>query len=239
MELLGTIREIYRYPVKSMGGESLGEANLGWHGLEGDRRFAFHRPGDTSGFPWLSASKLPALVCHRPYYPPGGASGPVVRVVTPDGQDLAGDGPELRERIGAAVGSPVELLHLKHGVFDEAPLSIITVATLRRLSEASGVACDVRRFRPNVLLETPEGRAFEEDAWVGRSLVVGAAGDGPRIGVTLRDLRCVMVNLDPDTGASDPRLLKASAALNDVFAGVYGVPTRTGVLRVGDPIHVV
>jgi uncharacterized protein YcbX len=162
-----------------------------------------------------------------------------VRVVTPDGQDLAGDGPELRERIGAAVGSPVELLHLKHGVFDEAPLSIITVATLRRLSEASGVACDVRRFRPNVLLETPEGRAFEEDAWVGRSLVVGAAGDGPRIGVTLRDLRCVMVNLDPDTGASDPRLLKASAALNDVFAGVYGVPTRTGVLRVGDPIHVV
>lgn len=236
MQLIGTIREIYRYPVKSMGGEALTEASLGWHGLEGDRRFAFHRRGDTSGFPWLSASKLPALVCHRPYYPPGGAAGPVVRVVTPDGHDLAGDGPELRERIAGAVGGPVELVHLKHGIFDEAPLSLVTVATLRRLSEASGVAYDVRRFRPNVLLETPEGRAFEEDAWVGRDLVVGAP-DGPRLGVTLRDLRCVMVNFDPDTGASDPRLLKASAALNDVFAGVYAVPTRIGVLRVGDTIH--
>src|SRR5687767_14698207 len=111
MRLLGTIREIYRYPVKSMAGELLDSATLGWHGLDGDRRFAFRRLGDGSGFPWLSASRLPALLCHRPYHPPG-ESGHVIRVVTPDGQDLAGDSAELREQIAAACGGPVELMHL-------------------------------------------------------------------------------------------------------------------------------
>src|SRR5947209_16436134 len=122
MELIGTVREIHRYPVKSMAGESQRAAAIGWHGLEGDRRFAFRRMGDASGFPWLTAGKLPALVCYRPYYPAGAEGGRAVRVLTPDGQDLPGDSAELRERVGAASGVPVELMHLKHGIWDEAPL---------------------------------------------------------------------------------------------------------------------
>ncbi len=240
MELLGTIREIYRYPVKSMAGEAQRAATLGWHGLDGDRRFAFRRIGDASGFPWLSASKLASLLCHRPYHPGGGDErGPVVRVVTPDGQDLAGDSDELRERVAAACGAPVELMYLKHGIYDEAPVSLITVATLRRLSEASGVAFDVRRFRPNLVIETPDDRPFIEDRWVGRRLSCGGHADSALIGVTQRDLRCVMVNLDPDSGRADPRLLKATAELNDVYAGVYGVPVRTGTLTVGDRLYAV
>src|SRR5512146_947261 len=138
MDLVGTIREIYRYPVKSMAGEAQRVANIGWHGLDGDRRFAFRRVGDTSGFPWLSASRLPALLCHRSYYPAGAEGGTLVRVVTPDGNDLAGDSAELRQQVSASCGGDVELMHLKHGVYDEAPLALITVATLRRLSQASG-----------------------------------------------------------------------------------------------------
>ena len=163
MELLGTIREIYRYPVKSMAGEAQRAATMGWHGLEGDRRFAFRRIGDASGFPWLSASSLPELVCHRPYYPRDDGSGKLVRVVTPDGQDLAGDSAELRERVAASLGRAVELLHLKHGIYDETPLSLITVATLQHLSQKSGVPFDVRRFRPNILIETPNEQPFAED----------------------------------------------------------------------------
>ena len=45
------------------------------------------------------------------------------------------------------------------------------------------------------------------------------------------DLRCSTVNLDPDTAQSDPRLLKATAELNTVCAGVYGVLVRTGRTR--------
>jgi uncharacterized protein YcbX len=238
MERVGTIREIYRYPVKSMGGEAQRETGIGWHGLDGDRRFAFRRIGDTSGFPWLTASKLPALVCYRPYYPDGADDGRPIRVVTPDGQDLAGDSAELCERVAAAGGGPVEMFHLKHGIYDEAPLSLITVATVRRLSEASGVPFDVRRFRPNILVETLDERSFVEDDWVGRTLSCGGRPDSALIGVTLRDLRCVMVNLDPDSARADARLLKATAELNSVCAGVYGVPVRTGAIRVGDALYV-
>ena len=58
---------IFRYPVKSMAGESLETAELGWHGLEGDRRLALRRMEDRSGFPWLQASKLPDLLRFAPH----------------------------------------------------------------------------------------------------------------------------------------------------------------------------
>lgn len=66
---LGRVCEIVRYPVKSMAGVAADSAFLGWHGLEGDRRFAFRRMGDDSGFPWLSASRLPQLLLYQPVYP--------------------------------------------------------------------------------------------------------------------------------------------------------------------------
>jgi uncharacterized protein YcbX len=63
---IGHVEAIFRYPVKSMGGERLDAANLGWHGLDGDRRLAFRRIDDRSGFPWLTASKLPELLLFAP-----------------------------------------------------------------------------------------------------------------------------------------------------------------------------
>lgn len=63
---IGRIQAIYRYPVKSMAGEVLERTQLGWYGLEGDRRFAFRRVAEKGGFPWLTASKVPALLLYRP-----------------------------------------------------------------------------------------------------------------------------------------------------------------------------
>jgi uncharacterized protein YcbX len=51
---IGHVEAIFRYPVKSMAGERLEVANLGWHGLDRDRRLAFRRMDDRSGFPWLT-----------------------------------------------------------------------------------------------------------------------------------------------------------------------------------------
>lgn len=64
---LGRVYEIVRYPVKSMAGTILESAFLGWHGLNGDRRFAFRRMGDDSGFPWLSASRVAELILYHPF----------------------------------------------------------------------------------------------------------------------------------------------------------------------------
>ena len=63
---LGQVREIVRYPVKSMAGAAAESGSLGWHGLDGDRRYAFRRLADRSGFPWLTASRLPELLLYRP-----------------------------------------------------------------------------------------------------------------------------------------------------------------------------
>lgn len=235
MERVGTVRGVFRYPVKSMAGESQQAAKLGWHGLEGDRRFAFRLVADGSGFPWLSASKLPALIRHRAYYP-GGEPGRAIRVVTPEGEELPGDSAELRQRMERACGEAVELMHLKQGIFDDAPVSIISVATIQELTSAGGVAFDARRFRPNIVVDLPDARAFAEDAWVGRRIHFGSPA-GAVVAVTLRDLRCAMVNLDPESAVSDPRVLKATAKLNAVCAGVYGVVAGIGTLAVGDPLY--
>ena len=63
---IGHVEAIFRYPVKSMAGERLEVANLGWHGLDCDRRLAFRRVDDRSGMPWLTASKLPDLLLFAP-----------------------------------------------------------------------------------------------------------------------------------------------------------------------------
>ena len=67
-ELVGRVMKLYRYPVKSMAGERLEEARLGWHGLAGDRRCAFLRLDSRSGLPWLSARDFPGLLCYRAHY---------------------------------------------------------------------------------------------------------------------------------------------------------------------------
>jgi uncharacterized protein len=73
---IGHVEAIFRYPVKSMSGERLEIANLGcWHGLDGDRRLAFRRVDDRSGFPWLTASKLPDLLLFAPRRREDGAQG--------------------------------------------------------------------------------------------------------------------------------------------------------------------
>src|SRR4029453_18046815 len=63
---IGEVEALFRYPVKSMRGEALDDAALGWHGIDGDRRFAFRRVDERGGFPWLSASRLADLLQFSP-----------------------------------------------------------------------------------------------------------------------------------------------------------------------------
>jgi uncharacterized protein len=87
---IGEIEALYRYPVKSMRGELVEVADLGWHGLEGDRRLAFRRPGDRGGFPWLTASKLPELILFAPQRSEASVTGELPsHIRTPEGEALA------------------------------------------------------------------------------------------------------------------------------------------------------
>ena len=123
---IGHIQAMYRYPVKSMAGESLEHAPLGWYGLEGDRRFAFRRVAEQGGFPWLSASKLPALLLYTPIRQDISQDNNVpTHVMTPDGKVLEMRSDELRDEIIRRSGVDVQLMQLKQGTFDEATISLL------------------------------------------------------------------------------------------------------------------
>jgi hypothetical protein len=230
---VGRITAIFRYPVKSMAGELLDAATLSWHGIEGDRRLALRRLNDKSGFPWLTAGKLPQLLLYKPFgLDPNNAESLPTHVRTPDGKEYELRSDELREEISSRCGGDVELMNLKHGIFDESPISVISMATVHGVAREAGRDLDLRRFRPNVVLETNSTEPFEENSWVGRTLIFGEGNSGAVVGVTMKDERCVMVNFDPDTAERDSEVMKTVVRLNQNYAGVYGTVVRAGELRV-------
>jgi len=233
---VGRIKAIFRYPVKSMAGELMDVAKLGWHGLEGDRRLAFRRCNDKSGFPWLTASKLPKLLCYEPFGSDHNAEPLPTHVRTPDGKEYELHSKELREDVSGRYGSEVELMNLKHGIFDEASISVISLNTIAGIERQCGRDLDLRRFRPNIVIETDIVEPFAEDSWVGRTLMFGEGNSGAAVRVTMKDERCVMVNLDPDTAESDARVMKTVVRLNENYAGVYGTVVGAGELRVGQVV---
>jgi uncharacterized protein YcbX len=237
---IGRVTDLTRYPVKSMAGTPLETGPLGWHGIEGDRRFAFRRVGEKGDFPWLTASKLPALILYRPEDShQNGAEPRPTQVRTPTGALLPLDGPELCAELAERFGSAVELMQLKQGIFDEAPVSVISLATIAGIEEMTGLELDRRRFRANIVVDTPRTESFLENEWVGRMLVFGDDPDGPAVHVTARDPRCVMINLDPETAEQDARVLKTVVRLNQNDAGVYATVVRRGTIRIGDRVRLV
>ena len=130
-------------------------------------------------------------------------------------------------------------MKLKHGIFDDASVSVISLATIAGIGREAGVELDRRRFRANIVLETDDPEPFLEDGWVGGTLVFGDSEPRPAVSVTARDVRCMMINLDPDTGTPDARVMKTVVRLNKNNAGVYGTVVRTGTIRVGQPVSFV
>jgi uncharacterized protein YcbX len=234
---IGQVEAIFRYPVKSMGGERLEATTLGWYGLDGDRRLAFRRVGNRSGMPWLTASKLPDLLLFSPQRRKDGAQEDIpTHIRTPDGEIMPVFGEDLATEVGRRYGAPVEMMQLNHGIFDEASLSVIALDTVHEIGRLAGRGLDVRRFRPNVVVRSLRPVPFQEDEWVGGALSFGEGDDAPAITVTMRDLRCSMLNLDPDSATPAPEVMKAVVQANQNNAGIYGVVTRIGQLAVGQPV---
>ena len=213
-------------------GAAMESAILGWHGLAGDRRYAFRRVTDRVGFPWLNASRLPMLSLYQPIL----HDDVPTHVRTPDGAVLEIYSEELRQELSTRFGKEVELMQIDRGIFDEASVSIISTSTIRGLTREAELALDHRRFRPNILLETMQIEIFCEDEWVGGTLIFGESDSGAAVSLTLRDVRCNTINLDPDTAAQNPAVLKTVGRLNKGNAGVYGTVVRTGMLTVGQKV---
>jgi uncharacterized protein YcbX len=145
-------------------------------------------------------------------------------------------GEDLAAEIGRRLGAPVQMMQLDHGIFDEACISVIAVDTVREIGRLAGLSADVRRFRPNVVVRLLRPIPFQEDEWVGGALSFGEGNDAPAIAVTMRDVRCSIVNLDPDSARPAPEVLKAVVRVHENTAGIYGTVTRIGRLAVGQTV---
>jgi hypothetical protein len=232
MTVVGRVAALWRYPVKSMAGEELDGAEVSWHGLAGDRRWAFIRPDlPRSGFPWLTIRERPELARYRPRFTePDRPDASPVLVRTPCGGELDVADPAL----AAELGPGVRVIKQDRGVFDTLPLSLLSTQTLAGLSRLAGVGAGLApgRFRPNLLVDALD-RDFPEDAWVGRVLRIG----GLRMRVDKRDQRCVVVTIDPVTLDRNRAILRAIARDRGAQLGVYGSTVEPGWAAVGDKIE--
>jgi uncharacterized protein YcbX len=228
---VGRVVGLWRYPVKSMGGEALTEVDVTWHGFAGDRRWAFIRDGVVhSGFPWLTLRERGDMWHYRPSLldlAQPDKSPTVVR--TPSGAIFDIADPALGAELWP---QGVRLIKHDRGVFDTFPLSLISIQTIGRLGEIVGTRLEVERFRPNILVDATDEAPFLEDGWVGRVLSIG----GMRMRVDKRDGRCAVITIDPVTTARNPDILRAVARDRQGCLGVYGSTVEPGRVAVNDPV---
>jgi uncharacterized protein YcbX len=283
--IVGRVKEIWRYPVKSMAGERLQLSSIDPGGLPGDRSWAVRdeKRGGIRG-----AKKIPDLMrCHARFVEPPTRQRPGVPEITlTDGSRLRADALDAAARVSAAVGADVTLWpllppdaldHYRRGApdhadmetelramfgrtpdeplpelaafppelfqyesppgtyFDAFPLLVLTTASLARLARAApGSRVDVRRFRPNLLIETvPDLEGYLESDWAGRKLRVGAL----ELECTLACPRCVMITHGFDDLPKDAALMRAVVRDANQTIGIYARALGQASVALGDPVE--
>ena len=234
MAIVGTVASLWRYPVKSMRGEELEELFVRALGVAGDRLFAFRSSAAREDFPYFTGREQRHMLRYRPRIRGDGGDA-TVEVETPEGDTLAIDDPALIERlrIGADPKHQLSLMRSARSLTDAYPVSIISLQTAHKLGQESATAPEKRRFRANIYVDLPSTDGYGEDQFVGRSLRIGSS---LVVSVLARDVRCMMITLDPDTAAQTPAVLKQVAQLHGGTAGIYGSVLVEGIVRRGDAV---
>ncbi len=275
----GTVDSIWRYPVKSMGGESLDEVTLSERGLHGDRLLALvdNETGKVASAKhprrWGRLLECRAtLLEHNP---------PVVQITLPEGLQLLSSEIDIDQELSRMIardvalasvppadaetereyptveGLPVSGMFFSAPIaggapagtfFDFAPVHIVTTATLRRLhSLALSREIDLRRFRPNLVIDAPDEQdGFIENDWVGQTIAVG---NEVRLRVTDPTPRCVVPTLPQPGLARDPGLLRLISQHNSPpiptlggtawpSIGVYAVVEHSGTIHRADHVRI-
>jgi len=206
------VRELWRYPVKSLRGEQLDTAELLPGGIPGDR--AIHVQAANGRI--VTARTHPRLL---------GLNGNLGEDGEPTVNGEAWDAPASQQAIAAVAGAGAALRRSHGQSFDVLPLSILSDGAIAAL----GV--DHRRLRPNVVIGGVEGLA--ERGWPGRQMLIGETIVQL---VKLRE-RCVMPTYDPDTLEQELGVLRR--IVRD-FNGVLSLDAfvlRGGRVRVGDSVR--
>lgn len=226
------VERLWRYPIKSTGGERLERVAVEARGLAGDRSWAV-RDADGklgSGKSSRRFRLMPGLLELRSRLPDG-ADRP--HLLDPDGTVVADCDAYLRAYLGrddVTLAPEGEVSH-----FDSLPVSVLSTATLDWLRQAvPGVPVDERRFRPNIVVRTPPGAApFVEDDWLGATVTIG---DGARVEFVRSSERCVMVNEAQRDLPRSSLVLRTIAATHDNRLDALARVVTPGRIALGDPL---
>lgn len=233
--LIGVIRRIQRFPVKSMGSDILDTAELRWNGLAGDRQYAFVKTNDRGRFPYLTGRDLPDLLLYRArYLKPEDPKTSTLVVHSPKGGEYDIDDPALCRELSEAAGEPVHLMQLGRGHFDSAVISLVSTTTTGRLAQAHGGDIDLQRFRINLLIEPADAESWERD-WLDKRVAIGNREVRLRTDRPIE--RCVMITLDPQTAQRTPAIMKTVARQFANQIGIYGTVEQPGTIGLGDGIR--
>jgi len=247
--VVGTVLQVWRFPVKSMRGERLEHAGITPGGLVGDRAWALI--DQATGKP-ASAKKVndfPQLMDIEARFaePPRiGGGVPAVVITLPDGTRAGSEGGEADRALSAWFRREVRLVpNATEGAFHDAyPVSVLTTSTLYRFEEVTpGSRFDPRRFRMNLVLDTG-APGFLENGWLGHQLGIG---DAVWLDVKEPDSRCVMTTLAQDDLPDDPDVMRTMTEHNRIparggrlapCAGVYASVATPGAVSVGDRVTI-
>ena len=236
----GTVEQLWRYPVKSMGGERVPSTRVDARGAGGDRTHAIVHEHKGAIKP-LTAREAPRLLLWRAAYPaaPGAALDPAdpppAQLVAPDGTSYVWPDAGLRRRIAEDAAREVGLRRDTGGIQDiPGTLLVTTEATLAALSGELGHEVDLRRFRTNLHLRL-DAPAWAESDWEGGHVEIEG-------GVVLRLLhpceRCAIPTRDPGTAAKWPGLLRHLAAEHHTLFGINAAVESPGRIAAGAGVAV-
>ena len=234
--LLGTVREVWRYPVSSLAGERLRSIDFDRDGVIGDRRYAVvdaatGQPAAPEKEPRWRAALFLSSRTHDGQ----------VEIGFPDKCWISLDHPDLLPRLRLHFGFDVAVHpYAVNGGCDTgvavnrytpSPLHLLTTASMEQLSALAQVEdVESRRFRPTVLLECSDGSGFIEESWIGQPLSIGAVS----VHVTEATKRCGMT-LIPQPGLTEaPEILRTILRRNRRNLGVYCSINKAGTISAGD-----
>lgn len=233
---IGTVSELWRYPVQSLQGEQHATLPFTAAGVVGDRGYCIVDDGNEGGTaarpPWKSLIGWGARYLAKP---DAGAELPKVEITFDDGVQLVSDdarlGDAISERLGRRGRLAVTTAPDVKRPYVASPCHLLTSATLKALSDLYPSGQFVSpRFRPNVTLDCGDAVGFIETGWIGRSLAVGKVG----MRASEHCLRCALTTRPQGDLPKDPGILHTAQQHNETRVGIYTEIVAPGALRLGD-----
>jgi uncharacterized protein len=236
---LASIEALWRYPVKSLRGESPSSIDVAATGVVGDRSHALIDAADGAVVTAKDSRRWPGLFSLAASYaapPVAGNALPDVAIEWPDGRRFGLDDADLVAALTETMGRALRIERSAAGYHDAAPIHLLSTSTLERLRELNPSAdFDPRRFRPNLLVRTDGPAGFVEEDWIGKQIAIG---EEVVLAVSEPCERCVMTTLAQPALAQDPSVLRTLSMYNEAIAGVYARVISPGTIRVGDAVRV-